>query len=373
MANDRPSMIKQHYDRLAAVVVLVILLGSLLYLILAGLQRRKEAADYEGNLTQSEPVKVQLTAADTSASLAVIDEMKAPAKSRQLAKVEKTAPNLFTPERRVLCVKCMLPIQLEAETCVHCKGEQPKEKKIDYSTVDTDNDGMTDVWEVQYKLNPADATDADADADNDGFTNLEEYQAKTDPADPKSHPSYDTRLSLAKIEGVKLPFRAKDKMELPSTKDEAGNTVRHFMVTFYAVAKDGTEGKTPLRVKDGDMIGQTGFKFIRYNEKSAQIQVGEFKQTRYVNVSTIDVERESDKKQLTLTFRDANNPTWPGDPLVEQKATINIDVPNVKPVVVAPGATFTVKGEKYTVKAINETKKTVTLEKNATKSLFELK
>ncbi len=373
MANDRPSMIKQYYDRLAAVVVLIILLGSLLYLILAGLQRRKEAADYEGNLNQSEPLKVQLTPADTTASLAIVAEMNEPAQSRKLAVTDKASANLFTPERRVLCVKCMKPIPLEAETCVHCKGEQPKEKKIDYSTVDSDNDGMTDLWETQYKLNPNDAADADADADNDGFTNLEEYQAKTDPTDPKAHPSYDTRLSLEKIEGVKLPFRAKNKMELPTTKDEAGNTVRHFMVTFYAVDKDGVEGKTGLRVKDGDMIGQTGFKFIRYDEKSAQIKVGKFEQTRYINVSTIEVERESDKKQLTLVFRDENNPQWPGDPLIEQKATINIDVPNVKPVVVAPGDRFAVKGEMYTVKAIDAAKKTVSIEKNATKSLFELK
>ena len=46
---------------------------------------------------------------------------------------------------------------------------------------DRDADGMDEAWELAYKLNPADATDADADADNDGVTNLGEFLSGTDP------------------------------------------------------------------------------------------------------------------------------------------------------------------------------------------------
>jgi uncharacterized protein YkwD len=47
--------------------------------------------------------------------------------------------------------------------------------------VDDDNDGMPDVWENKYGLNPLNASDADSDLDSDGVTNLDEYLEGTDP------------------------------------------------------------------------------------------------------------------------------------------------------------------------------------------------
>ena len=41
--------------------------------------------------------------------------------------------------------------------------------------VDSDHDGMPDIWEQQHNLNPNDAADGPADADLDGYTNVEEY------------------------------------------------------------------------------------------------------------------------------------------------------------------------------------------------------
>jgi hypothetical protein len=41
--------------------------------------------------------------------------------------------------------------------------------------VDTDQDGMPDVWELEMELDPEDASDGSGDLDGDGYTNLEEY------------------------------------------------------------------------------------------------------------------------------------------------------------------------------------------------------
>jgi YD repeat-containing protein len=46
---------------------------------------------------------------------------------------------------------------------------------------DDDNDGIPDTWEIQYGLDPLNASDAQLDNDNDGITNLEEYTQGTNP------------------------------------------------------------------------------------------------------------------------------------------------------------------------------------------------
>ncbi|MCG2824965.1 MAG: hypothetical protein L6265_00055 [Thermoplasmatales archaeon] len=46
---------------------------------------------------------------------------------------------------------------------------------------DTDFDGMPDGWEAYYSLNPSNATDRYNDPDKDGLTNLEEYMNNTSP------------------------------------------------------------------------------------------------------------------------------------------------------------------------------------------------
>ena len=49
--------------------------------------------------------------------------------------------------------------------------------------VDTDEDGLTDGWEVKYGLNATWSGDASLDGDNDGLTNMEEFKINVDPTD----------------------------------------------------------------------------------------------------------------------------------------------------------------------------------------------
>ncbi|WP_353497656.1 S8 family serine peptidase [Vibrio sp. CB1-14] len=64
------------------------------------------------------------------------------------------------------------------------KNEVPLEVQnmlLTPTTSDSDGDGVSDVWELLYGLNPFDASDATIDSDNDGLTNLEEYLLGTNP------------------------------------------------------------------------------------------------------------------------------------------------------------------------------------------------
>ena len=46
---------------------------------------------------------------------------------------------------------------------------------------DSDQDGMPDVWEIKYKLNPNDPKDAVLDCNGDGYTNIEKYMNGINP------------------------------------------------------------------------------------------------------------------------------------------------------------------------------------------------
>ncbi len=56
-----------------------------------------------------------------------------------------------------------------------------------YPTFDADNDGMPDIWEQTYGLNPY-SNDASVDSDNDGYTNITEYRGGSRPKTASSIP-----------------------------------------------------------------------------------------------------------------------------------------------------------------------------------------
>ncbi|MEA3222028.1 MAG: PKD domain-containing protein [Thermodesulfobacteriota bacterium] len=53
--------------------------------------------------------------------------------------------------------------------------------------LDSDNDGIPDLWEVTYGLDPNDPSDAALDSDGDGISNLDEYHEGSNPSDESDH------------------------------------------------------------------------------------------------------------------------------------------------------------------------------------------
>lgn len=66
----------------------------------------------------------------------------------------------------------------------------------DNEDLDDDNDGMSDIWENRYGLNPF-KNDSDGDADGDGVTNYEEYESGSDPTQALTNDTPDKPLLLS--------------------------------------------------------------------------------------------------------------------------------------------------------------------------------
>lgn len=64
------------------------------------------------------------------------------------------------------------------------ENDNDKDFVKDPQDPDDDNDGIPDLWEIQYFLNPNDSSDKHLDQDKDGVDNKNEYDTSTDPTNP---------------------------------------------------------------------------------------------------------------------------------------------------------------------------------------------
>lgn len=103
------------------------------------------------------------------------------------------------------------------------------------SSVDTDGDGMQDLWEMAHGFDPFNPADAGLDPDGDGLTNLQESQLGTNPRDPTDGPPLDITLTPDGA-GVILSFTAIANFAYAIEYTEAWGTPWRLLRNFPAAA-----------------------------------------------------------------------------------------------------------------------------------------
>lgn len=330
----------RHYDKLIAVVVLVILLISLFYLTSAGAARKQDEANYTMQLDGLKPSGGIVSAMDMSAYEAATRLARTPF---QLAALDAQQEGLLSPERRVACVNaaCQKPIPFDAEKCPFCEAKQPPAKP-NTEGLDSDHDGIPDKTENALGLNPQDPADAKGDLDGDGFSNLEELEAKTDPKNKDSHPALVHLLRVKELRGKRLPLIFSGVNTMPNGQKQ---------LVFNLIG----QGARTYWVKEGEQIGETDYvvgKVEIKSEERADPNMPGIK--RRADVSTVLVKRKTDNKELTLKINEGGMNT-------DVEAVIVLPLDNSEYSVLENG-TFKIRDETYRVVSVDNGTTSVVIE-----------
>ena len=220
---------------------------------------------------------------------------------------------------------------------------------------DADSDNMSDPWELKHGLNPNDPADAKQDSDGDTFSNLEEFEAKTNPKDPDSHPEVLEYLSLASdLRMDVLPFTFTKATPIPNGYRlrfvETASDQDRKPVIGVATAEIGKEIVfEPMMVKfvKGRMQDnkvKSGWRVLRYNERNEFVTRKGARQK--VDVSTVDIERISDKRKLSIQIG-ARMPV-----AVEEQIDLRWSRGEGRTITVSKGTRFKLINREYEVKEL---------------------
>jgi len=253
-------LIKANYDKVLLISVLVVLLVSTVILMLQ-LQSAARGLDPE-TLAARQPRLV--SALDTAPLDALSDAISRPF---QIAAAQR---RMLVGELRVSSIPDGLPIPFDATACPFTKAPQPALVSADER--DSDGDGIPDVWEIKYGLNPFDPSDAAMDLDGDGFTNLEEFLAGTDPTNPDEFPPPSAKLRLVRVQVNPFKLRFLGTSRLPNGDTVYQLNLRTLERTYFPRMNEEVEGFTVVGYDDKAAEGPT--LSLRQGEKMIRLVQG---------------------------------------------------------------------------------------------------
>ncbi len=289
-------VVRTHYDRLMAGLILVLLLGSLLYLMMLVGGAKSMRQRLERELETLKPTHEYASNIDVGPYRAAVNMLENP----DTLNHEAWTNSLTVPERRVWCVDCRMPIPFDARVCDFCGHVQPKPKG---EREDWDKDGMKDEWERKHGLDPNDPSDAAADADGDGYSNLSEFEAGTDPNDPEDFPPPENDLRLARLDAEAFPLLFRSKVRLPDGSFQFGVNALDFSRTHFVKVGEKVEGFT---ISDYQQKTNTVFKESLGRE--VQVDASELTLTRGGEEIALALgeQREYTKYSAILSFDKEN-------------------------------------------------------------------
>ncbi len=204
--------IKEQYDKAIALVVLLVLVTSLVYLGVKIGSTKQCQKDFDAELHSCVPAHLHASKVEPKTYKEALAALDNPFIMPQCVHTNGCG-SMFVPQTRFNCKSCRRPVRMGDKECPFCQAKIVYKKT---QNPDPDGDGMPTVWENKYKLDPFDSSDAVKDNDNDGYTNLEEYKDGTNPTDPTSHPAAVERLKLKSITGKKFGLRFKSRIKTGS-------------------------------------------------------------------------------------------------------------------------------------------------------------
>lgn len=357
MASSKQNFFAEHYDWLVACAGLLLLAGAAsLYVASLGNSPEDARAECKRELEANKPARIGVAPANIKLLNKALEGISDPS----LLKVPGEKEGSFlASEGRVFCQnpdmtnRCHRPIPAACEVCPFCGYAQPSKKPVDVTRIggDADNDGLPDAWEGKYGFNPNDPADAQQDPDGDTFTNLEEFEAKTDPKDPQSHPNYLDFLSVVgDLRKETLPFWFK-----------MANQIRNgYRLTFEVHDKKYRNAATALvgeeivfqlarpKFEKGRMLDdkvKSGWRVVKYNKKEDRVLKKGSEQKTTVDVSTVDLERVSDKRALSARVGVKSV-------AIEEQVDLQWSRGGGKKLTVTTGSEFELVNRKYRVKKI---------------------
>lgn len=358
MAVAKKNFFKDHYDWLVALVGIALLVGvGVMFVSSLGDSPEEARAACAAELRQRRP-KHKAVPVDEKALKVLGDAERNFVSPSRLEVPNDKKGSFLASECRVYCKNpdravCHKPISVKSEECPFCGYKQPKEDVADVvrGGADVDKDGLPDVWESKYGFNPLDPADAKLDADGDTFTNLEEFEAKTDPKNPQSHPDFLDFLTVAsELRTDKLPFWFSMATPLPSgyrlTFDVTGKEYKRTTtaligeeVVFQLAKAKFVKG----RMQDDKV--KSGWRVLKYDKKEDRVVRRGSEQKMTVDVSTVDLERISDKRVLTVQVgvRSVS---------IEEQVDLQWNRAGGKKVTVTTGTEFSLADRKYKVKKL---------------------